>query len=379
MTPPERAGFVLWARREVLATASAAALVGSPAAAQTKPPSAQPHSRNPKQDTMRRQIIDVHSHAILPVWLDALSKTTGLPRDKLVIGGTPLPAWSAEEHLAVMDKDGIATSILSMPSATAFLKGQPARDLARAMNEEFANIVARHPGRFGAFAVVPVDDMESAVGETSYALDVLKLDGLSAGTNTQGVYLGDSRFDPWFEEMNRRKATLFTHPSVPADNDKVNLGINVSIIEFMFDVTRMMTNMVFSGAKTRFADVAVIASHGGGAGPYLSNRIGVLEEMYGAGAGRPKLTYEEVLDGLGSFYFDLTAATSAAQLSAILHVTPSSRLMLGMDYPFMPEWTIKPAVERLDQYSALSAQQREDIDRGTAARLFPRFANAKVA
>jgi hypothetical protein len=123
-----------------------------------------------------RGIIDVHSHALLPVWLNAVSSVTGQPRDKLMIAGTPVPPWSVDSHLAMMDANGIAACVLSWPGAATFLKGEPARDLARAMNEEFANIIARHPKRFGAFAVVPADDLEACVEEMSYALDVLKLD-----------------------------------------------------------------------------------------------------------------------------------------------------------------------------------------------------------
>jgi len=234
-----------------------------------------------------RGIIDVHSHALPPLWLDAASKATRLPRDKLQIAGAPVPDWSAENHLAMMDANGVAACVLSHPSATIFVKGQAARDLARAMNEEFASIIARYPKRFGAFAVMPLDDMDACNDEMAYALDVLKLDGISCGTNVDGIYLGNPRYDNWFAEMNRRKATLFVHPSVPPGYDPAALGINPSILEFPFDSTRMVTNMVLSGAKKRFSDVRMISTHGGGTIPYLTFRIGLLELEFGSGPGRP--------------------------------------------------------------------------------------------
>ena len=364
-------------RREFLMSSSGAILgagwLSRPALAATPP-----NPTNLKRKSMRGQIIDVHAHAVLPVWLDALSRTMGVPRDKVQIGGTDLPEWTPEHHIEVMDAHGIASTVLSWPGATFFLRGKAASDLARAMNEELAKIVARYPDRFGAFAVLPTDDMDATLSEMAYALDVLKLDGLSTGTNIAGVYLGDPSFDPWFDEMNRRKAVLFVHPSVPADNAKVGLGINVSMIEFMFDTTRMATNMVFTGAKRRFSDVAVISSHGGGTVPYLASRVSLLEGMYGTGGGREPLTEQEVLDGFASFYFDLTAATSPAQMDAMLHLVPSSRLMLGFDYPLMPERLIDAQAEPFAHYAALKPQQREDIVHGTARTLFPRFA-ARVA
>jgi predicted TIM-barrel fold metal-dependent hydrolase len=318
-----------------------------------------------------RGIIDVHSHALLPVWLNAVSSLTGQPRDKLMIAGTPVPPWSVESHLAMMDANGIAACVLSWPGAAGFLKGKPARDLARAMNEEFANIIARHPKRFGAFAVVPTDDMEGCVEEMSYALDVLKLDGVATGTHVAGVYLGDARFDTWFEEMNRRKVTLFVHPMPPPGIEHVGMTINPAILEFMFDSTRMATNMVLSGAKKRFADIKMICTHGGGTIPYLSSRISLLEPVFGAGPNRPVLTTQEVLQGLTSFYFDLTASTASTSLAAVHRFVPSSQMMLGFDFPMMPAATVPGVLGMFDSNQELTADDRQRIVQGTALGLFP--------
>src|SRR6266478_443903 len=285
-------------------------------------------------------IIDVHSHALLPLWLDAASKALNITRDNLQIAGTPVPEWSVDNHLAMMDANGIAVCVLSWPSATSFLNGKPARDLARAMNEAFAEIITRHPTRFGAFAVLPLDDMDASIEEMGYALDVLKLDGVSSSTHVAGIYLGDSRFDTWFSEMNRRGVTLFVHPMPPPGASQIGIGINVSILEFMFDSTRMATNMVPSGAKKRFPDVRLICTHGGGTIPYVASRISILEPLFGAGPYRPTLSGEEVLAGLSTFYFDLTASTAAASLDAIRYLVPPSQLMLGFDFPMMPSSTI---------------------------------------
>src|SRR6266404_2508991 len=193
-------------------------------------------------------MIDVHAHAFLPSWVAAYAKATHAPSDAIKFAGGMLPKWSVERHLEVMDSHGIASSILSWPGATAFLERAEARSLVRRMNEEFAEIVARHPTRFGAFAVVPMDDVDAAAEETAYALDVLELDGVSAITSFGGRYLGHASFDPWFAEMNRRSTTLFAHPGPPPTFDPNLLGMNVAILEFMFESTRMVANMVLTGA-----------------------------------------------------------------------------------------------------------------------------------
>ncbi len=324
--------------------------------------------RRPEELRRYGRVIDVHSHALLPCWLDAVSQATRLPRDRLQIAGTPVPEWSVEHHLSMMDDHGIAACVLSWPSATSFLKGQAARALARAMNEEFAAIVARHPKRFGAFAVLPLDDMDAAIEEMSYALDVLKLDGVSSSTHIGGVYLGDARFDSWFAEMNRRATTLFVHPTTPVGSEQVSMGINVAILEFMFDSTRMATNMILSGAKKRFADIRMICTHGGGTVPYLASRISILEPVFGAGPNRVVLSAEEVLKGLSTFYFDLTASTAAASLDAIRHLVPASQLMLGFDFPMMPASTVTPVLR------GLTASDRDKIIRDNAFSLLPGLA-----
>jgi predicted TIM-barrel fold metal-dependent hydrolase len=317
-------------------------------------------------------MIDVHSHMLLPVWIKAV-EAAGEPLPGATKVG-PAPEWSEEKHLAVMDKYGIAASVLSWPRSTYFLKGQPARDLARAMNEELASIVARHPKRFGAFVVLPVDDLNATVEEMIYALDVLGLDGVSCSSNIAGVYLGDSRFDEWFAEMDRRAVTLFIHPAVPKAMDQVSAGLNAALLEFMFDSTRMAANMVLSGAKKRFSHIRMICTHAGGTVPYLASRLSILEPIFGAGPNRPVQTAEEVLEGLSSFYFDLTASTAAASLDTLRHLVPTSQLLTGYDFPLMPEMTIAPAIERFERYPNFSKEDRRMIMTANAGKLFPRLA-----
>ena len=318
--------------------------------------------------------IDVHSHAILPIWLDALAKATGQPRTSRQINGVDFPEWSVDTHLAMMDASGIETSFLSWPRATAFLKGSASRELARAMNEEFASIIARYPTRFGAFAVLPLDDMTATIEEMDYALDILKLDGVSSTTNIASEYLGDDKFSGWFAEMNRRAANLFVHPAAAANSHEVGLGIHPSILEYVFDTTRMVTNLVLSGAKQRFPDIRIIATHAGGAIPFLASRISILEPHFGAGGQYATLTGQEVLAGISSFYFDLTASTAAVSLDSLRHLVPISRLLCGFDLPMMPSETVLPAQQELSDYSSFTVKEQDDIRRDNMLELFPRLA-----
>lgn len=322
----------------------------------------------------RGGIIDVHSHAPLPIWVEAFRQATKAPPGPIAIMGTEVPEWTPEKHIEFMNANNIAASVLSWPTAALLHQGQAARDLAREMNTAYADIVQRYPRRFGVFAILPLDDMKAALDEMIYALDVLKMDGVSLPTNVHGAYLGDSQFDELFAEMNKRKVTLFVHPSLPKNFGQVSLGLNVSIIEFMFDSTRFVTNMITSGAKKRFPDVNVITTHGGGTTPYLATRISVLEPVFGAGPGRGVVSGEDVLAQLRTFYFDTTASNTKVQLDALLGLVPATQLMLGSDFELMPVKTTSDALAEFGDYAALSESDRELVVSQNARRILPSLA-----
>jgi predicted TIM-barrel fold metal-dependent hydrolase len=306
------------------------------------------------------KIIDVHSHPILPFG-------QGAP----VGPGQKQPDWSVESALAYMEEHDIAACVLSDPDSANHATGREARDIARRVNETLADIVSRNPRRFGAVATLPGQDTDGAVAEIAYALDTLKMDGVSTSTSISDVYLGEPQFDPWFEELNRRGATLFVHPTFAKATQALLIGLNPSVLEFMFDTTRMIANMVATGAKKRFSNIRIISTHGGGTIPYLVHRIQMLEHAFGVGPGRLALSPEEVREGIASFYYDLTAATSEAQLGAILKLVPVSRLVMGLDFPLMPKSTFGPAIADIGRYPAFNTADLQSLSYGNAGRLYP--------
>jgi 6-methylsalicylate decarboxylase len=306
------------------------------------------------------QIIDVHSHPILPYG-------QGAP----VGPGQKQPDWSVEGAISYMDEYDISACVLSDPDSANHATGQEARDIARRVNEALADIVSRRPRRFGAVATLPGQDADGAVTEIVYALDTLKMDGVSTSTSINDVYLGEPQFDPWFEELNRRGATLIVHPTFTKASQALLIGLNPSVLEFMFDTTRMIANMVATGAKKRLSNVKIISTHGGGTIPYLVNRIQMLEHTFGVGTGRLDLSPKEVREGIASFYYDLTAATSEAQLGAILKLVPVSQLVMGLDFPLMPKSTFAPAIADIGRYPAFNKADLQGLSYGNAGRLYP--------
>ena len=284
------------------------------------------------------------------------------------------PDWSVEKALALMDQHGISACTLSVPDAANGPAGAQSRDIARRTNEALAQIVSDHPSRFGALATLPGADPDGALLEIAHALDYLEMDGVATSTSIGDVYLGGAHYDPWFEELNRRRATLFVHPVVAKASQPVSMGLNVSILEFMFDTTRCLTNLVLTGAKKRFADIGIISTHGGGTIPYLLERIRTLENAFGAGAGRRTQSPEDIKAGFASFYYDLTAATSRAQLDGLLEFVHSSHLVMGFDIPFMPASSFDPAKSEVLAFDRFDDGALAKIASGNAASLFPALA-----
>lgn len=284
------------------------------------------------------------------------------------------PDWSVESALSYMERYDIAACVLSTPAAANDATGQEARDIARRTSEFLAEIVSKHPNRFGAVATLPALDADGAIAEIEYALDTLKLDGVTTTTSISDVYLGEPQLNPWLEELNRRSATFFVHPTITRAGETLLNGLNASVIEFMFDTTRMVTNMVATGAKKRFSQIKIIAAHGGGTIPFLVNRIQMLEHTFGVGLGRLELSSEEVRKGIASFYYDLTAATSEAQLCAILKLVPVAQLLMGLDNPFMPKSTFAPAIADIGRYAAFNETDLRSISYENAFGLYPALA-----
>jgi len=157
-------------------------------------------------------MIDVHHHFIPPFYF-----SENRERIAAAAGGRMHPAyasWTPEQTLAAMDKQSVATAVLSLTTPGVwFGDAREAAQSARRLNEYAVDLARRHFGRFGLFAVIPLPDIDSSLREIEYALAVLKADGIGLMTSYDDKWLGSSAYEPVFEELNRRKAVVFVHPT----------------------------------------------------------------------------------------------------------------------------------------------------------------------
>jgi predicted TIM-barrel fold metal-dependent hydrolase len=266
-----------------------------------------------------------------------------------------------------MDKAGIDTAVVSVlnPGVWFGQKDEEARRLARACNEYAANLERDHKGRFRSFAVIPLPDTEGSLREIEYSLDVLKAEGIALWTSYSGMYLGDPAFLPVFEELNRRKAVVYTHPGVPDCCANLVKGLPVSTLEYSHDTTRTIASVVFGEGQTAFRcpDVKFIWSHSGGTLPFLTSRFVDLVK-------RQKDRFPDgPLPMFRKFYYEVAQGNTLGQLAALMQMVPVSQVMLGSDYPFR-EGT--EAVEGLANYK-FSAADLKAIESENAIRVMPRL------
>ena len=360
-TPPLRGCFCCGpASPSVSATSRRGFMLGAGALALTM---AAGGERAAAQGTSAKPFrIDLHHHLSPPTYVTA-SNDAGF--------GDPLMKnWAIEKSLEDMDKAGIATSMLSVTTpAVNFTKGDAARRLCREANEYAARLVADHAGRFGNFAMLPLTDTEGSLRELAYALDTLKADGIALMTSYGDKWLGDALFLPVMEELNRRKALVYTHPS--AANCCVNLVPTQPpvMIEFGTDTTRTIADIVFSGNARRFPDIRWIFSHAGGTMPFLIERF-VRHPLLA-----PKAK-ETVPDGtlaeLKRFFYDTAQTSNRSAMSALAAIIPPSQIVFGTDFPYR---TGSDHVKGLREAGVFTDEQIAAIERGNALKLLPRLAS----
>ncbi|MFW9939294.1 MAG: amidohydrolase family protein [Candidatus Thorarchaeota archaeon] len=302
---------------------------------------------------MNSQKIDVHHHIVPKEYLAALA-SVGI-RNAV---GEPFPQWDIENTLAFMDRQGIAIAINSISAPGIYFGDNDfTQKLARKCNQIAASMVNKCPNRFGAFAILPLPDIEASIVELEYALDILNLDGVVLLTNFDGIYLGDAYYDELFYELNRRRAVVLVHPSVPP-LDTLPVIIKPAVLEFVFDTTRAIANLIHRGATKRFPDIRFIFSHGGGTVPFIAWRI-----TYGN---------KKIINQLKRFYYDTAVSATPYALSSLMNLVEPTQVLYGSDYPFSPERVVKLMNDGLQNYN-FERETLPKIVQQNAFTLFPRF------
>ena len=299
--------------------------------------------------------IDVHHHYYPPDLKD-------------VLGGGPTRDWEPQSSLDEMDENEVFSVALSASSIpTAWWRNDEAwlRRTVRRFNEYGAEMVQGRPDRFGLFAFLSMRDVEGTFQEIEHVFDVLGADGVGISTSFGDKWPGDPEFAPVFDELNRRKALVYIHPTVPFCCEGL-LGVSSSLIEYPHDTCRAVLSLLFSGTFVRCRDIRFVFCHAGGTLAALTGRV----EWWAA---RMQDFAAHAPDGyraeLARLHFDTANAGNPIALGALKAIAPISQIMFGSDFPYL---RIGPNLDALDD-CGLSADERAAIEYGNAQRLVPRF------
>ncbi len=321
-------------------------------------------SKGKRQTSGTARNIDVHHHIAPPGYLQMKLESDLEPanahRDRLYVG------WNPGVALDSMDEGATATAITTITDGT-FIALHPERArIAREVNDYAAKMQQDHPGRFGHFTTLPMPDVDACLKEIEYGLDELGFDGVDIRTSYNLQWLGDPAFAPIYEELNRRKAIVYSHPHEPPFAHNLIRGVPGSTIEYCTDTSRAIASVVFGGVATRYPDVRFIFSHGGGTMPFLLERFTDLAKRDQHAKRFPK----GVLPELKKFYYEVAQAVHPGALDALLRLAPLNHVLFGTDFP---HFNARDTGRKLAAYDGFGAKELAAVTRANALKLFPRF------
>ena len=289
------------------------------------------------------QVTDWHSHAIPDSYRELVTR-----HGALLDEGFPLPQWSAEAHLQLMNEAGIVSSMLTLPAPHPYWGDiEETKREVRKLNEEMAAL-CRTNSRFAFAATLPLPDVDAAIAEARYAMDTLGAVGVKLATNVYGQYLGDSVLDPLMQFLSDRHAVVILHPHKPTP---VNAGVMqqtpLAMQEYLSETTRAVCNMISRNVLARYPNMRVIVPH---AGAYLPIAIPRMRSLYPVMKQNGLVGEIDFEANIASLWFDLAGSPSDETVQALLTLTTRDHLFYGSDYPYVAPQVIKNNIERMKSY-----------------------------
>ncbi|HKB65021.1 MAG TPA: amidohydrolase family protein [Pyrinomonadaceae bacterium] len=323
---------------------------------------------------MSARKLDLHTHYYPPIYFEKIrdlpsefsfdkspsGQTIIKYRGARFFGVTP-PMTDVARRLADMDRVGIDVEVISLSTPNLFFAdAQHQPEIARIVNDAYAELIAQHPARFKGFASIPMDTPDAALNELHRAIDELKLNGVILLSNIAGKPLTSPEYRPFFAEANRMKLCILLHPMLPANAEPFREYVLGPIVGFMFDTTLAVARMCFDGMLREFPDIRWIVGHLGGAVPYL------MERMDNGWRDFPECRTK--IDELPSsylkrLYYD-TVNFNPHMLMMVREMIGADRMVLGSDYPHLLG-SIERAVSSIESLD-ISNDEKLRIFEGTA-------------
>lgn len=305
--------------------------------------------------------IDVHHHLFPPPFVARL-----IEQEHYLARGVARN-WTPQVSIEDMDAAGVATAITSI-TAPGLALFAPERRFAvnRECNDYGARMGSDHHGRFGLFAGLPLPAVDASLEEIGYAIDTLKADGIGLLTSYGDKWLGDAAFAPVMDELNRRKAVVYVHPTAPDCCRNLVPGIADWVLEFPVDTTRSIASLLFSGTLRRCPDIRFIFAHVGGILPLVAEHLVRAAEVDSKLAA---MVPAGVRHELRRMHYDTALRMHPVGLASALQLVEASQLLFGTDAP------LRRSIDQLQGLLShgLDPQDLRKIEFENARGLLPRY------
>jgi aminocarboxymuconate-semialdehyde decarboxylase len=324
------------------------------------------------------KVVDVHTHMLNEGFLKLLRKHGRRYKVKKVVGGqtgifkdgapfmTLMPGmFDYDLRIEAMDAAGVDIAIVTLTSPNVYWgSGQMSLEAAKLINDDMAARQKQYPGRIRFMCSLPWQHPKLALAELKRACDVLGAVGVMVLANIDGLSLTEKAFTPIWREIDRRGLPVLVHPTAPpgtAELDVMRYNL-IASVGFMFDTSLAVARMIFDGFFDRYPKLKLIASHGGGALPYIAGRLDICFDNMPAcreKISRRPSTY------LNRIYYD-SVVFQQESLELALKVGGDANVLYGSDYPHNIG-DMKGCLARVD---ALPPAQRDAVRGGNALRIF---------
>jgi len=269
-------------------------------------------------------------------------------------------------RLETMDKAGIEKAALSIsgPGVQAVRDPAMATRLAHEANDFLAEQIHKRPSRYAGFAHVAVQDAKAAADELERCTCELKFCGAMINGHTNGLYLDDRSFDPFWERAQALGAVIYIHPTDPVQPAPVLNGVpglRRSTWEWGFETGSHALRLVFSGLFDRFPKARIMLGHMGETLPYLLWRFDSRAKLYNVKLGKPPSQY--IKDNI---LVTVSGVFAAEPLRCALDALGRDKVMFAADYPFEDALEAGHFMDTVP----LSDAERADVAYNNAAKLF---------
>jgi len=241
-------------------------------------------------------------------------------------------SWSVPRRIEAMGEMRVARQVVSpMPELLSYwLPLEDAQTMIRYLNEQIAAMVALAPERFIGLGAVPLQDMDSAIGELHFVMEKLRFSGVEIASHVNGVSIGDARFEPFFAACERIGAAIFVHALRPAGQDRIVGAFAEQAVCFPGDIALAAASMITGGIAARHPKLRIAFSHGGGALSILLPRLVRAWNVFPKA--KESLAESPAVYARRFFYDALVFDAQATRF--VIDSFGSSQVCVGSDYPF---------------------------------------------